>query len=334
MGYKKINSGSSLNIIKQLQKMYTSTFENNILLINNDDLELRFELFQPFDGIEVMKHEVLYKKDIKITVPGSTESNQHIYLRFEYLGKVAPFLAKSDKSDTPVKKANIMSAINSQVPIKIVAQKDQVSKWVTMRVTYDYFKEKMKDTELYVGKVFEPNSQWAIFDIAPLEVYSKLEEIFNCSRNLSYPLNNTIVVGNVIICVGVFLDRIIKREKGEISTLKSKVFLHEDDILRMNEIKNELLSTYEKTPPLTFFVEKYGISVSKLKRDFSVTFGTTIHRFHANYKLELAHIMLAKEKRTITEIARYFGYSSVSKFSIAFKNKFNITPKEVAIRYQ
>jgi AraC family transcriptional regulator, transcriptional activator of the genes for pyochelin and ferripyochelin receptors len=87
------------------------------------------------------------------------------------------------------------------------------------------------------------------------------------------------------------------------------------------------------TPPTIAELSKIaGINEFKLKKGYKEIFGSTIFGHLADARFQLAQDALSERKKSVSEIAFELGYSSVQHFSIAFKKKFGITPKQAQLK--
>lgn len=320
-------NGSGLEVIEKLQSIFGGTFKNDVYETDTTEVYLKYEYFCPFDGVEIMIHHVKYKKDMYMETYTPDTNEKNIYFQFEYIGNNIP---NTFTNDTDRDNAKMMSIMSSKIPLSFVAQKGNEVKWMTVRVPYDYYHNKMKHLEEYIGKAFDKDSNWVLYDIAPMAISINIKKLFDRDKNLSTPLLTSLFVCSAIENVAIFLDRIIKRDPLSGSAIN----MHSDDIERIQNIKNELTNLYQKTPSLNDLADKYGVSISKLKRDFNAVFGTSLHKFHADYKLEMAYNMLITKQSSITDVSRHFGYSTISRFSESFKQKYGVTPKQIASKFQ
>lgn len=81
------------------------------------------------------------------------------------------------------------------------------------------------------------------------------------------------------------------------------------------------------------FATLSGRSLSSFHRDFKTIYHTTPHQFLINLKMQHANKVLKEENKTISEIASDLGYENISHFIKAYKNKYNITPKQKQKNY-
>ena len=131
-----------------------------------------------------------------------------------------------------------------------------------------------------------------------------------------------------------------------ILTLKVMEMLLEVNILKESEFKkitaysepvyNATIECYEfllnnpfKRISISELAKKYGISESSLKKCFLTITGSTVGAFHIGIKMNSAKAFIENyPERAISEIAFKSGYSNQSKFSLAFKKRYGMTPSE------
>ena len=74
--------------------------------------------------------------------------------------------------------------------------------------------------------------------------------------------------------------------------------------------------------------KKVNISVSKLTKGFnSSLFGTSVHAYIIDQRLEKAAGLLLESDLNVSQIAMLVGYSKPSNFAAAFKKKYGVIPK-------
>lgn len=105
--------------------------------------------------------------------------------------------------------------------------------------------------------------------------------------------------------------------------------LHIDDYQRLMRIKKSLLESLSGTVNIEEIANEFGISLSKLNRDFKNLFNMTIYKFYNHAKMDEAYRRLKSGKYSVSEVGYDLGYSSLSKFSVMFKKIKGISPKDV-----
>ncbi|NLR94683.1 helix-turn-helix transcriptional regulator [Flammeovirga agarivorans] len=71
-----------------------------------------------------------------------------------------------------------------------------------------------------------------------------------------------------------------------------------------------------------------GLSGSRLRALFKQVFGTTIHQYHQDVRLDKARTYLTQGEKSMSMIAMDLGFSSASHFSAVFKKQYHMTPRE------
>ncbi|MCG8582168.1 MAG: AraC family transcriptional regulator [Bacteroidales bacterium] len=105
--------------------------------------------------------------------------------------------------------------------------------------------------------------------------------------------------------------------------------LHVDDYKRLLQIKEKLLGSFEQKIVIEDIALEYGISVSKLKRDFKTLYDCSIYQFYTHAKMDEAYRRLKSGDYSVMEVGYDLGYQNLSKFSSMFKKVKGLSPKEV-----
>ncbi|ANQ51913.1 helix-turn-helix transcriptional regulator [Flammeovirga sp. MY04] len=113
------------------------------------------------------------------------------------------------------------------------------------------------------------------------------------------------------------------RQKNELNGL------HQDDYKRLLDIKNYILSRLHDKIVVDDIATTFGISTSKLKRDFKTLFNTSIYQYYTHAKMDEAYRRLKTGKFSVMEVGYDLGYTSIPNFSAMFKKIKGINPKDV-----
>ena len=90
---------------------------------------------------------------------------------------------------------------------------------------------------------------------------------------------------------------------------------------------SEYVSTqFMKRITIDSLSEQFDIPTSTLKRCFKGVFGTTIHQYLKECRINAAKRLLQDSDQSILEIANAVGYENGSKFTGAFKEATGVTP--------
>ena len=90
---------------------------------------------------------------------------------------------------------------------------------------------------------------------------------------------------------------------------------------------NEYISTqFMKRITIDSLSDQFDIPTSTLKRCFKGVYGTTIHHYLKECRINAAKRLLQESDQSILEIANAVGYENGSKFNSAFKEATGVTP--------
>ena len=104
--------------------------------------------------------------------------------------------------------------------------------------------------------------------------------------------------------------------------------LRSDDIERLHHAKEILIRCSTKPPSLIELAHQVGLNDRKLKQGFRHLFGATVFGYLQDYRMQRARQLLHDSDRSIASIAATIGYTNPEAFSIAFRRKFAVSPKE------
>ncbi|OHX66388.1 helix-turn-helix transcriptional regulator [Flammeovirga pacifica] len=321
----EIQEGSVLHLMQQLKTTYGGEILEQSYQLNHPSFKAEIRYIRLTDGIEITINSFKFSEDHKIIFYGNEEGNRHLCFRFSYQGD---FL-KSDqflKNGTTLKEG--MAIFDTALTVELNVEKGQNHQWVGVRISKEILLSNFLKFEDYFGNVFDRDKVWIMFDNTPLEGHLLLKEMFEIKEknNQPIPVQNAFIIAKVSELIGIFYQRILNRN------ISNDNYVHQQDLEALFKIKDQVIGSLEQPPSLEEIAQQYGFSVSKLRRDFEKVFGTTIHRFHQNYRLEQAKILLSAKNKTITEVSRICGYKSMAKFSYAFKNKFDVAPSEFILK--
>ena len=102
--------------------------------------------------------------------------------------------------------------------------------------------------------------------------------------------------------------------------------LNGHDRERVYQAREILVRNMADPPSLLQLAEQVGIGDYKLKQDFRTAFGMTVFGYLRSHRLEQARQLLVDRHMSVSEVAQLVGYSSLSKFTAAFKRQFGVLP--------
>ncbi|MHA6482387.1 helix-turn-helix transcriptional regulator [Paenibacillus sp. strain BS8-2] len=133
-------------------------------------------------------------------------------------------------------------------------------------------------------------------------------------------LQNLYMEGKVMELFSMFMHDLVTR--------KQKTGLRKGDIERLKQAKSILLDRMDKPPTLLELAQIVGINDFKLKRGFKELFGNTVFGVLREARMERALELLREGKWNVSQVAWTIGYSNLSHFSTAFRQKYGMNPSD------
>ncbi|MEL6384276.1 MAG: AraC family transcriptional regulator [Cyanobacteria bacterium J06626_18] len=124
--------------------------------------------------------------------------------------------------------------------------------------------------------------------------------------------------------VALKLEQMKTRDRDQ--SPKTRPPLEEEDVGRIHQAKDILITHLENPPSLLELARQVGINDHKLKKGFRQVFGTTAFGYLLQYRLERARQLLATGELSVTEAAHQVGFANRSYFTKAFCKQFGLTP--------
>ncbi|HET8752964.1 MAG TPA: AraC family transcriptional regulator, partial [Salinimicrobium sp.] len=107
--------------------------------------------------------------------------------------------------------------------------------------------------------------------------------------------------------------------------------------VKMLESKRELIQKIyiwikknldKPLPDLGEKATEWGASKSTIRKEFKKRYGSGIHTFHRNQRLETAALMILETEQSIKRISLNYGFKSLPHFTNVFKKKFGCSPSQ------
>jgi AraC-like DNA-binding protein len=112
---------------------------------------------------------------------------------------------------------------------------------------------------------------------------------------------------------------------------KQNFHLSNADRIALQEAERILqLHLTEKFPGIASIAKQIGFSETKLKSSFKLCYQKTMLDYFQEKQMQKAYEMLLESNMKVTEVANYFGYANVGKFSATFHSHMNILPSKVS----
>lgn len=152
-------------------------------------------------------------------------------------------------------------------------------------------------------------------------ILGKLDRCFFCEHDM---INRLLVESCVLELLSINLERLLY--DGSKSDVRG---LSRTDVDSLKYAREILLSRLESPPTLLELSQAVHLNDCKLKRTFKLLFGKTVYEYVREQRLEKAFGLLETGKCNVSEAAFAVGYTNISHFSEAFREKYGVLPREV-----
>lgn len=211
---------------------------------------------------------------------------------------------------------------NGLFPMTIKHPNNTTLETVSYSITKKALMRLLPEAEEIYNSLFGTNEPVAYHTKLPLEMDALVEDIFHFKKSEFGKI--PLVVARALELFTLLMRNVKKLvDKDELQGL------HVDDYQRLLNIKDQLLSSFDQKVSVEEIASDFGISVSKLKRDFKTLFDTSVYQFYTNAKMDEAYRRLQSGEFSVMEVGYDLGYQNLSKFSQMFKKVKGINPKEV-----
>ncbi|NME68530.1 helix-turn-helix domain-containing protein [Flammeovirga aprica] len=157
-----------------------------------------------------------------------------------------------------------------------------------------------------------------------------IPEIETIIRELSFfneddKLKKTIFLSKLFEILGRLFTVLKEQRPRQFQDIK----LHPEDYKTMLDVREYILEDFSRKPKLEEIAKEFHLSVSKLRRDFSSVYQTTVMKFFDQHRLQEAYQQIKYSDKSITAISIDLGFVSVAHFGTAFKKEYKITPNQL-----
>ncbi len=155
------------------------------------------------------------------------------------------------------------------------------------------------------------------------DMYRILSEIDASERFKEY--EGVYLEGKMIELTALVLYGIAYNRTGQI---KRKSVPNKNDIERIEILREQIQRKPAENYDAESVAENLGMSISKLNRNFRTLYGTSLHAYVQEKRLEYSAHLIREHNFSVSEAAQKSGYNNMSHFSVAFAKKFGILPKD------
>lgn len=184
------------------------------------------------------------------------------------------------------------------------------------KILNDYFED--SEIDAYEKKLLTGISKVSITPYME-HIFAELKDFAGYRGGLGY----LFLEGKIFELLSVYMSEVL-----ELSILASSyVSISKSDRDAIIEAKRIIDSQLAFAPSCEELARRVSISTSKLTKGFSSMFGTSVHAYIIDQRLEKAASLLLESNLNVSQVAVLVGYSKPSNFAAAFKKKYGVIPK-------
>lgn len=124
------------------------------------------------------------------------------------------------------------------------------------------------------------------------------------------------------------LELLLYLAKTEPASAKHLDEYQAEQVALIRQIHEQLLANLNRRITIEELSKEYLINTTTLKNVFKAVYGTSLAAHVKEHRMEYAARQLLETNESIAVIANAVGYDSQSKFTSAFKEAYQVTPRE------
>ncbi|ABW18242.1 helix-turn-helix domain-containing protein [Alkaliphilus oremlandii] len=176
----------------------------------------------------------------------------------------------------------------------------------------------LKEWDKSIASIFKGDTSFKIK--APPSIEWDMQDLLKYNYNFKE-------VTSLLLCQSKLIE-IISKSINYGLIKRKEINLTQSDKENIYKAKDILVKNIEHPPTIEELSEMCNINSYKLKKGFKELFNNTPYGYLREMRLYKGKYLIENTENSILEIANDVGYTNPSKFSEAFKLKFNITPSE------
>ena len=306
---------------KMFAKAFGASIKDNAFELPSSIGEGIFKQYYPFPGLSLSYlHFKVYKRIELLRQP--VDESPLIPIMFYPIDLPFDQTVDQQKKQVGYHTANGTFVLSPQIESQWSISPNTWRYWVTITIEKDWALELLDSSkENYIYKVIKRGKPFYLFEsLTPSmkQVICSIHELINSEDNLQKLKLNQKTLELLIL----FLQKVDQR-----TISKNQISINSSDIEYIFLIRKIILDNLPDTLSIKQLSIEAGMSARKLQSCFKQVFGQSISEFTLSEKMEQGKHLLETKKYSVSEVGYQLGYSNLSHFSKAFKNKFGITPK-------
>lgn len=106
------------------------------------------------------------------------------------------------------------------------------------------------------------------------------------------------------------------------------LMMNQKDIGLLQQIREFIDGNFQREMPVAFICRHFSINKTKLQELFRERFGSSLHAYILQQRMEKAAVLLRETDEPVKSIAVQCGYKKVRSFNKAFKGRTGLSPDQ------
>lgn len=316
----RIKEGEAKNYIEALLEVFGGEVTGNVYEVKRGATDIRLTAYPIIPEFEIITTMARHK--MAMSIEREADDNPEL-IHFNVIKEGT--LTRNYNNQKLHHEAGTTAGVfihNGLFPMHISYPPNAVLESVAFKFTRAALDRILPEATGIFDSLFGTNEPVAYHTSLPVELDGLVEDIFHFKKS---DFGKTPMVVARSLELFTLLMKSVKKlvDKDELNGL------HIDDYERLLKIKERLLMSFEQKISIEELANDFGVSLSKLKRDFKTLFDTSVYQFYTQAKMDEAYRRLKTGEFSVSEVGYDLGYQNISKFSQMFKKVKGINPKEV-----
>ncbi|WP_044202931.1 AraC family transcriptional regulator [Flammeovirga sp. OC4] len=303
----------------QIATLTGTTFNGKRIKTQSEYGLIDYHFFTLLNDIKIIVHDCVIEKEVGVRHHPKSDAD-FIYIMLLRDGDIKHIYETDNKIEIfgPGKQRGLMIS-NLRKSVINYGGIGTNAQWVTMMIKKNLLDDYFGDRFHEIKELIHNPEPWLFFESPTYEIATAMDQIFEVERDsISY---KSVVYSQSIFILGQIFEFLTKRDVNDAKRLDSF------DTERLFAIREFISKDLSQPPSLEEICDEFGISRSKLIRDFKAEFGKPLYQFYTQLRMDESRNMLIHQKKTVTEVAQDLGFKGISKFSDAFKKYYGMSPK-------
>jgi AraC-like DNA-binding protein len=303
----------------KLAKAFDSTIKENRVTINPVQGKGYVELHSVETGFDLALTDIVRYKDFSYY----REKSDYNGLMIKYLVEtpaVCSFI-NTDEEKHIIREDGIYFS-TSDYPETVHTKAGYRYKTLSILLSFDWISKYHKDYSFILNAATIGHSIFA-FEKVNTHIQQLVSNIFDtCETEPSYKELRVKAYGiELLTRITALFD--YRKNIPYKESIRNK---HDMDVLF--KISRRLIADFEEEcATIQSLSAEFGLSETKLKNNFKSFFGKPIHQYYQQERMNYAKLLL-ENGANVSETGYKIGYVNLSKFTLAYKKVFGISPKE------